>query len=206
MRAVAQIEQPAHRVLGHAELFGELELRPTARAHGLVDGELCGHERGQHGAVAPSVGGALSRQPPAGFHIAFERRDDAIDRVGARLLFAFAFGQCFGYPPEADEPPAVLLSLQFVTIPKGHSHSSKSALVRPSCASIAFPFADLSGSGGAVVKAPVAAFPVAGIKRNGDSALPSDPSDSSLKFAPRHAVISHIYVRIPRCPDGLDRK
>jgi hypothetical protein len=32
MRAVAQIEQPAYRVLGHAKLFGELNLRPSSRA------------------------------------------------------------------------------------------------------------------------------------------------------------------------------
>jgi hypothetical protein len=33
MRAVAQIEQQAYRVLGHAKLFGELKLRPSSRAH-----------------------------------------------------------------------------------------------------------------------------------------------------------------------------
>src|SRR5205814_275588 len=78
LRAMAEIEQAAHGVLGHAELFGELELGPAPRAHGLVNGELGGHQRRQDGAVRTGMRRALPRQRLAGFHIALERRDDAI--------------------------------------------------------------------------------------------------------------------------------
>jgi len=53
LRPVAQVEQAPHRVLGHTELLCQLELGPASRAHRLVDGELCGDERGQNGAVGP---------------------------------------------------------------------------------------------------------------------------------------------------------
>src|SRR6266545_1570646 len=80
---------------------------------------------------------ALSRQRLSGLHVPFEGRDHAIERVGAGVLLGFALGQRFRNSRKAHKPPAVLLTLQFVSISESHQTSSKSCLASPSWWSIA---------------------------------------------------------------------
>src|ERR1700721_3386858 len=132
MRTVTKIEKPAHRILGHTKLLRELELRPAPLAPRLVDRELRGNERRQHGAVLSGMAGAVPRQRLACLHVAFERRNHAVNSVGARLVLCFALAQSLGDPGEADEPPSLLLTLQRISIAEPHAQFPRSALVSPS--------------------------------------------------------------------------
>jgi len=51
-----------------------------------------------------------------GFHVAFERGDDAIDGIVARLFRGLALGQRFRNSRKAHEPPAILLPLQPISL------------------------------------------------------------------------------------------
>ena len=133
MWAVTKIEEPAHRILRHAKLLRELELRPALLAHRHVDRELRGDKRRQHGAVLPGMTGAVPRQWPASLHVTFERRNHAIDGVRARLFLRLALGQSLRNAGEADELLPVLLPLQRVSITERHPQFSKSVFVSPSC-------------------------------------------------------------------------
>src|ERR1700726_3882346 len=75
------------------------------------------------------MSGAFSRQRPAGFHVAFERRDNAIDGITPCLVLGFAFGERFRDSRKAHQPPAVALTLQFISISKCHYPFSKSFVI-----------------------------------------------------------------------------
>src|ERR1700730_13746808 len=76
------------------------------------------------------MSGALSRQRSAGFHVAFERRDNAIDSITPCLILGFTFSECFRNSRKAHQPPAVALTLHFVAISKRHYPFSKSFVIR----------------------------------------------------------------------------
>jgi hypothetical protein len=115
-----------------APSVGQPDLGPATLTHRLVNCQFRGDQRGEHGSIAAATWRGRSRDRPACLHVPFERRDDAIDRLGGGLLLDFAFGQCFRDSRKTHQPPAVLLPLERVFIADGHTHSSGSLLVNPS--------------------------------------------------------------------------
>jgi len=102
--------------------------RPAICAH-LVDGQLGGDERGQHGTLAPGIPHACRGSGLPAF-CAFERRDDAIDGVGSGFLGSRLRSAL--RTPGADQPPPIVLPLQPVSVAERHLQSSKSVFAKPS--------------------------------------------------------------------------
>src|ERR1700730_16418862 len=89
MRTVTKIEETAHRILGHTKLLRELDLRPAPLAHRLVDRELRGNERRQHGAVLSGMAGAVPRQRLSCPSVRLARRthtSHSVEKAGAAFL------------------------------------------------------------------------------------------------------------------------
>src|SRR5215471_2936686 len=63
---------------------------------------------------------ALPRQRLTGLDVAFERREQTIQRIGARFRLGLALGQRFRNSRKADEPPTVSLPLERKAIAQHH--------------------------------------------------------------------------------------
>ena len=92
--------------------FASFSLDQPRSRHRLIDGEFCGDERGQDRSINSGTAAALPRKRLAGFHVPFQRREDAIKRDYLVLLFGFPFCQGLGNAGKPHQPPAILLALQ----------------------------------------------------------------------------------------------
>jgi hypothetical protein len=82
---VIEVEQPAHLAGIAAEACSEGDLAQTLAAHSLVDGELGGHRRRQHGAGLAALGTRRLRNRLALSHEVSKERDQGVSRLLDRL-------------------------------------------------------------------------------------------------------------------------
>src|SRR5665213_3983253 len=66
---------------------------------------------------------ALSGERPPSLQVSLERRDHAIDGIGARSGFGLALGEGFGDAGKAHQPPPVLLAFQRVSVRESHDYA-----------------------------------------------------------------------------------
>jgi len=110
LRAVAQIEQSAHRVFRHTEFFCQSQFRPAASPQRFINSQFRGHEGRQYGAIRPRVSSALPRKWFSSLHVTFQRSYHTIAGVAASFILSLSFGQRVGWVeplrnPSLSSPP-----------------------------------------------------------------------------------------------------